>query len=166
MTEQADNNSFNRQVTNRIQSSAEDSVQKYMADMIKIYKNSNNYIKPKLTEHGKSFSEDTDSGFLQVEVTSGKGAIPIENAKITVLKDSEGKVPLKSMTTNNAGETAVIPLPTQSMGFQVTRNGKTYSTYNIVISADGYYPAEKLHVPVFSTIKSIQAVDLIPMVEF
>lgn len=112
--------------------------------------------------------EDENCGFLQVEVTTGKGAIPIDNAHVTVFKiNGTDKIAYRFMTTDRNGETPTITLPAPSRALSEVRgNIKPYATYNIIVVADGFYRIENVNAPVFSTIKSILPVDLIPLAEF
>ena len=39
-------------------------------------------------------------------------------------------------------------------------------TYNIRITADGYYESERVNIPIFQGVTSIQTVEMIPLSEF
>ena len=41
-----------------------------------------------------------------------------------------------------------------------------YTTYNISVNAEGYYESERVNVPLFQGITSLQIIDLIPLSEF
>ena len=202
MTEKEPKNSFNRQA------SAEDVAEKYKAEIMRLYKGSNNYSIPKtvpamavpaspVNEPPKISDKEqvpipasplpdiaaipqVDSventtcdgkencGFLQVEVTTGKGAIPIENAHVTVLQiNGTEKIAHRFMTTDSNGETPTISLPAPSRKLsEVPGNVKPYATYNIIAVAEGFYRMENINAPVFATIKSILPVDLVPLAEY
>lgn len=109
-------------------------------------------------------ADESKVGFIQLETIAGKDGTPIENAFITVLRDDEGrKTVLRFACTDKNGETPVIPLAVPIMKVS---SGLPYFTCNIHITADGYYPAEKLHIPVFSSVKTIQSAELAPVAHF
>lgn len=114
-------------------------------------------------------SQLTGKGYLKVEVTTGDGAIPVENAAVVVTERINGMDSLISMmVTNRNGETDVIPLPAppQSLSESANPSEKPCSEYNISVYKRGFFSVPQLTVPIFDTVKSIQPVALIPLAEF
>ena len=112
---------------------------------------------------------DGNCGVLQVEVTTAKGDIPIENAKITVY-DEKGENIIRFMKTDINGISPEISLtaPPRSISEspEESMKEKPFSEYRVRVVSDGYYPVLNERVVIFSGIKSIQPVNLIPITEF
>ena len=107
-------------------------------------------------------------GFLIVEAKTANGALPIENALVYIYKnDTENNDVLYSLRTDNNGRTQKIALETKDKNLSMSPGNEIpFSTYNIVIRADGYYYSSKSNVPVFEGITSIQTANLIPLSEY
>ena len=112
-------------------------------------------------------------GFLTVKVTTANGAIPIENAAVHISgydpKDegTDTGDAIYSLRTDLSGRTDTVALNTKDAVLSNTPGNITpFSTYNITVTADGYYESEKINVPIFQGITSIQNVELIPLSEF
>ncbi len=121
--------------------------------------------------------QDDEIGFLIVNVKTANGALPVENAYITIYnasQPSEGDEPSLSSTdviynlkTDRNGKTQKVALKTKSKALSQTPDQSfPYINYNISVSADGYYDNTYLDVPIFSGITSLQEVFLIPLSEF
>ena len=112
-------------------------------------------------------------GFLEVIVKAANGALPIENANVTIYEylpkentGENGKV-LYSLFTDENGKAPKIALPAKDKSLSLSYGNKNpYNVYNIKVSADGFYNNGYLNVPVFQGISSIQPVSLIPLLEF
>ena len=110
-----------------------------------------------------------DVGYLRLKVTSASGTVPVPDATVYIYTDpddeSEGRL-LFTLVTDVDGLTEAVTLPTPplSESFSPTYP-KPYSTYNIFVTKDGFYPAEGRTVPLFPGITSIQPVNLVPLSE-
>lgn len=112
--------------------------------------------------------EDSE-GFLQLQVTTASEAIPIYDAHITVSRELPNgqKQFRQAMVTDRSGKSPTIALPTPPRELSESPgNSRPYAVYNIFVHKDGFYPVENLNVPVFSGVKSIQPVALVPVEEF
>ena len=109
----------------------------------------------------------SEIGYLVVRVTTALGAIPLENAAVTVRGDSDENADvIYSLTTNSDGNTERIPLPTPPKSNSASPNeALPYATYSIDVFADGYSPLHLSNVPVFSSIISIQPATMLPVIE-
>lgn len=107
-------------------------------------------------------------GWLQVRVTSARGAFPIEGAVVMVLTDpnagsGEQSSVIRTLRTDRSGLTETVPLPAPPRYLsQTPGSAKPYATYNISVSKEGYYDVEGLGIPVFDGVVSTQAVNLLP----
>ena len=121
--------------------------------------------------------ENESIGFLVVNTKTANGALPIENANVTIYGNSpldENGAPalldsdvIYNLTTDKNGKTPKVSLKTQNKNLSLSpENTLPYDTYNIFVSADGYYDNSYLNVPIFQGITSLQGVNLIPLSEF
>lgn len=109
----------------------------------------------------------SETGYLTVRVTTALGAIPLENASVTVRgNESANENIIYSLSTNSDGQTERISLPAPPKINSETPNmQKPYATYSVDVFADGYVPLHLSSVPVFSSIISIQPAIMIPLIE-
>lgn len=110
----------------------------------------------------QNFSE---KGFLRVKVTTGRGSIPVENAKVTVTYYKNGEFCLAgTFFTDSSGQTEILELPAPSKATSEKPDILYPSAlYDIEITAEGYYDVVSRDVPVFEGITSLQNVDVIPV---
>ena len=108
-------------------------------------------------------------GYMIVRVTTARGAIPLENAIVTVhnydpeFERGKGDV-IAVYTTNSSGLTERFALPAPPRELSMTPgNGKTYETYNLSVTKSGYYQQYYNNVPIFEGITAIQNADMIPL---
>lgn len=122
-------------------------------------------------------NQSEEIGFLAVNVKTANGALPVENAIVSIygvsLLDDAGAPTLSSsdvifnLKTDKSGKTQTIALPSVSKELSLSAgNYKPYLGYNIYVTSDGYYDSTYLNVPVFQGITSLQEVILIPLSEF
>ncbi|MBQ3161897.1 MAG: carboxypeptidase regulatory-like domain-containing protein [Oscillospiraceae bacterium] len=108
------------------------------------------------------------TGYLQVEVTTGNGAVPVPKAAVIVTQELGGQSYLVTMKlTDRSGATDVIPLPAPSASFSESPDPteRPFSEYNVTVYKKGFYTVPEVTVPIFDTVKSIQPVALIPLAE-
>lgn len=120
-------------------------------------------------------NDDTDNapdmqgtGYLQVEITTGNGAVPVPKAAVIVTQTLNGQSYLITMKlTDRSGATDIIPLPTPSASFSEAPDPteRPFSEYNVTVYKKGFYTVPEVTIPVFDTVKSIQPVALIPLAE-
>ncbi|MBE6602261.1 MAG: hypothetical protein E7637_07160 [Ruminococcaceae bacterium] len=113
----------------------------------------------------------TGEGYLIVQVSTARGAIPLEGARVNIrsyppdLTAGRGDV-IASLVSGSDGRTERLSLPapnrTESMqpGSQ-----KPFSTYNVEVHLEGYSDAIYQNVPIFDGIVAIQPAILIPLPE-
>ena len=118
-------------------------------------------------------NEEMDAiGFLIVQALTANGALPVENATVYVYsygdgEDVKGSRALYTLKTDGFGRTERVALGALGKELSLTPNvKKPYATYNAVINAEGFYESERINIPIFQGITSVQTVDLIPLSEY
>ncbi len=116
--------------------------------------------------------EMTGEGRLVFQVTTAGGAIPLEDAEVTVrrlrsLTTGEGGEVIAVMYTDGDGKTEVLRLPAPAKSFSLTpsRDGAPtpYSLYDADVRMTGFYSQSYTRIPIFDGITSIQHASLIPL---
>lgn len=115
-------------------------------------------------------------GFLIVNVKTANGALPIENAQVTIYNSTHdtknnpsslSSDVLYNLSTDKNGRTQKVALKTKSATLSQSPDEKfPFMSYNISVNADGFYDNNYLNVPIFQGITSLQDVFLIPLSEF
>ena len=120
---------------------------------------------PEIMPQAQANENYTGSGLLIVNVTTGRGAMPVANAKVTVVTPTEsGNIIMAQTTTDNSGRTEPITLPAPVREFP--RYPETFSNegmsaiYTVVVDAPGYITAINKEVAVFDGVTSVQRIDL------
>ena len=112
-------------------------------------------------------SDNNATGGLQVRVSSGTGAFPIENAVVLISPmDREGveNGVIRSLRTDESGLTETVRLPAKPRELSENPGNKDpYNSYNVEIKKEGYYPVVAMNVPVFEGINSTLPVNLVPV---
>ena len=121
-------------------------------------------------------TQNDSIGFLIVNVKTANGALPVEGAHVTIYAspiDESGNASMLNsnivytLTTDISGKTPKVALATKNKNLSLTPdNPIPYESYNIAVSADGFYDSNYLNVPVFQGITSLQGANLIPLSEF
>ena len=108
--------------------------------------------------------EYRSTGYLIVKVTTAKGFIPIENAKITITGSDEENADYLYVTESNAvGSTEKIELPAANESLSLDSSiAQPYARYAIKVEKEGYFTHLDVNVTIFSNITSIQPVYMIP----
>lgn len=107
-------------------------------------------------------------GYLQINVTSSDGAIPISDATVAVRLIDNG-VPriIAVLVTDESGQTPeiIIATPPVDLSLEPSPDTRPYSLVNVETTAFGYYTTANVNVPIFSGTKSVQNVNMIPLPE-
>lgn len=100
-------------------------------------------------------------GFLIVNTRTALGSLPVGGAEVRVV----GTDTDLTVTTDPSGvsERMRLPAPPVENSLTSTPDGLPYATYDVSVSAPGYYTAQSRSVPVFPGIVSVQNVNLIPI---
>ncbi len=110
--------------------------------------------------------EEQGTGYITVNVRTAGGALPVEDAIITI-KTISGidSTVIAIMRTDSAGTSDVIALPAPSKENSQSPNndGNVSTLYSIDTEKSGFYSVVNFNVPVFDGITSIQQVLLVPI---
>lgn len=122
-------------------------------------------LEPRYSGDEEETPDVSGTGYIKAEVTTGGGAVPIENAVVLITKKENGKTYLlKMLISDESGSTETVALPAPNVSFSETPDPteKPFANYYISAYADGFYAENDMEVPVFSGVKSIQPIALIP----
>ncbi len=105
-----------------------------------------------------------DYGWLTVR-TETAGAYPVVRALVRIRgAEEENKEVVYSLFTDRDGLTERIRLPAPALALSMSpgQNEIPYATYDLEITADGYYPKRIYGINVFPKTDAIQVVSMIP----
>ena len=112
-------------------------------------------------------------GFLTVIVRTANGALPIENAQVTIYDYGNGDSVVSNsdiiyvLSTDNSGRTQKVVLNTKSKDVSLApKNQVPFKGYNINVTKEGYYDSSYVNVPIYQGVTSLQFVNLIPLSEY
>lgn len=114
--------------------------------------------------------ENESFGYLTVRVSTARGAIPLENATVSIKSSSaEYSGILYSFESNEDGLTPRVALPAPDRAASLTPEKKDgaapYSLWSIDVFREGFLPAKYINVAVYSGVTSVQSAELIPIPE-
>ena len=108
-----------------------------------------------------AMQEATDTGSLQVNVTSRLSNAPVRDAEITISYSGEPDSILESVETDESGQTREVELETPPLQYSEAPNEpRPYKNYILEIQADGYETALIIGVEMFPDVTAIQNVQL------
>ena len=109
------------------------------------------------------------SAVLRVVVTTALGALPLENASVTVSTTADetgARTLLYSVRTGPDGMTPPMTLSTPPLSNSLSPDsGPPYAVYTVEVVRDGYTPLTALHVTMFSGVPAVLPVALTPLDE-
>ena len=112
-------------------------------------------------------SNSENIGYLIVKVSTARGAIPLEDATVSVRgTPEENSSIVYSLETDSSGLTPRLALPAPPKNVSQTPGDiPPFSLWNVDVFFKGFSTAHYTNVPVYSGITSIQNADLIPLPE-
>ncbi|MEL7604859.1 hypothetical protein [Sedimentibacter saalensis] len=142
------------------------------------YKYNNRYITPKPytaknmmvktletpSQPPSETPESAETGTLTVRVFTALGALPVENASVTVYRMLEGGEvqSYSQQTTDSSGRVPDILLPVIRDPMDTSQY--YYTTYSMRVLAENYYTVNVLNFRIFPGIKTDYKVDMVPLV--
>lgn len=101
-------------------------------------------------------------GYLKLQLTTARQALPVPNAKITISKTiGDETYSFVEVTTDEDGLTPLIALPAPDKALsEIPQSKKPYASYDILIEHPKYRTVQLINVPVFDGITSIQPVEM------
>lgn len=105
---------------------------------------------------------EVEEGYIDVNVSTGLGALPISNANVSVYiwNEQEGETLIRSMTTDESGKAPRIELPVLLSDINSTEEGRTQ--YHLVIQAPNYHTVIIINVEIYPDITNQFQVNLTP----
>lgn len=109
----------------------------------------------------------TDIGQLQIRVSTENQVYPLEGAVVTVTHTQNDNTLFdRVMITDENGLTPIIDLPTKDRRLSLSpANSTPYASYNVRVTADGYFAKDFLNLPIYGGVTAIQNVSMIPLPE-
>lgn len=104
------------------------------------------------------------SGGLLVNVTTLRGLYPVDGALVTVYTGERNNMQIVEIdTTDESGKSKVFSLsaPPRAESLSESDNKTPYSSYNVSVRSDGYVEQIVMNVPIFSSVVSMQSIDLV-----
>lgn len=110
--------------------------------------------------------DNSDTGRLQINVTSTLGLIPIENATVTISYTGIPDVAIERLTTDSSGQTQTIDLPAPPFEYsQQPEEPRPYSEYNVMVEAPGYETVMVSGTEILPEVTALQPIRMIPLEE-
>ena len=119
-------------------------------------------------------NQETGTGYLIVQVSTARGAIPLEGARVDIrtYESENGSSPstrgdvVASLISGRDGNTIRLPLSAPPKAASAAPgNGRPYALYQAEVSMEGYYNQTYIGIPIFDGITAIQPAVLIPLSE-
>ena len=108
----------------------------------------------------------TKSGSLIINATSAGGALPTSGTIVKIIGTNEENRDIQySIITDIDGvsERITLPAPARELSLSPASAEQSYATYDIEISAPGFYSKKIYNVAVFDGEETIQPINMIPM---
>ena len=107
-----------------------------------------------------------EKGYIQVNVRTGDDTSAVAGAMVAVTAVADGKrLVLASGLTDESGTAPkfTLPVPDLVHSQSPSPDERPYNLFDITVTADGFFKARSVDVPVFSGITSVQNFNLIPV---
>lgn len=112
-----------------------------------------------------SSSDRTDTGRLQINITSSITAFPISNASVSISYTGIPDSTIEQVTTNSSGQTDTIDLAAPPVEYSMDINNETqpYSEYTLQVEAEGYDPVTIAGAEILADVTALQNITLNPI---
>ena len=109
-------------------------------------------------------NERVDQGLLQIQVRSQVQNRPIQNARISISYTGEPGQTIEELTTDAAGQTPSILLPTPPIEYSMAPSEyQPYSEYTLRITAEGFAAVDITGTELLPEVKALQPVRMEPL---
>ncbi len=109
-------------------------------------------------------TEAADRGSLRVQVESVTGALPIENARVTISYSGDPVSAIEQLSTDASGHAEQVELATPPLEYSMEPDQpQPYAEYNVRVEAEGFQPVDIDGVEVFAGETALQDVRLRPL---
>lgn len=104
-------------------------------------------------------------GYLKMQARTAHDAVPLSGVQIRIMDSSGNNV--YELTTDESGETPVVPLETISRDFSMNPYyaGTPYTSYHIMAQAPGFNTLSVLEIPIFEGESAVLPLSLVPLSE-
>ncbi len=104
-------------------------------------------------------------GYLQVELYTGRQALPVPNATVIIQKINMGEVVFwEEMPVDENGKTEVLQVETPDISISMHPSVRIpYETYTVSVRALGYIPTRVTGVQVFPNNLALQRIEMVPL---
>lgn len=109
------------------------------------------------------------TGYLIAQIYTGRQAIPVADVAVSIIQSTnDGKEKLIAFRqTDRSGRTEPVELESPDLKYSTEpQEEASFSSYNVRLSHPAYYSVLIENVQIFSGVKSIQAMEMIPLEEF
>lgn len=108
--------------------------------------------------------EGTQTGGLQINVTSNIGLIPIKNAVISIAGTKTPEETIEKLETDISGQAQEVQLSAPPLSYSLTpESPMPYTEYNVTVEAPGYEPVEVSGVEVLPDVTAVQNIQMTPL---
>ncbi len=108
-------------------------------------------------------SNNIDTGFLEVDVTSSIDYTPVENATVSIAYTGDPESTIEQLTTNSSGQTEQISLAAPPLEYSMApSDNQPFAEYTITVSAPGFENLSVSGSDIMSGELSIQPIRLTP----
>ncbi|NYB72943.1 hypothetical protein HZF24_02170 [Sedimentibacter hydroxybenzoicus DSM 7310] len=106
---------------------------------------------------------EANVGYIDVNTSTGLGAIPIGNAEVSVYvwNEQEGETLIRTFTTDESGKAPRIELPVLLSNIDLSGEGRTQ--YHLVVRAPNYHTVIIINVEIYPNIANQFNVNLTPL---
>ncbi len=110
-------------------------------------------------------ADNSSSGKLRVQAYAARQVFPIQNAKVTVIKEFvNGNHTFAEVYTDIDGIAQNIILPTKNKALSQIASGEIpYATYTVTVTHPRFMTQIYENVPIFDSIESMQPVTMLPL---
>ncbi len=135
-------------------------IEKYKNEMLAMYSKARPQNQKAVAVQSNNVEQNPDSqGGLLAVVTTVDRLYPVSNAKVTVFSgDYNNMNVIDTDYTDQSGKSKVflLPTPEKQISLESENTQIPYSSYNMMVSAEGYLDNIHLNIPIFSGVTSVQ----------
>ncbi|MCM1506579.1 MAG: carboxypeptidase regulatory-like domain-containing protein [Ruminococcus flavefaciens] len=121
---------------------------------------------PSLAEYPSEVSMGNSTGYILVNTRTGEDSSPVINASVMITAVVDGRREIiASGVTDESGVSPKFAVPAPDLIHSQSPDTlkRPYSLYDISVTADRFFNARSVDVPVFSGITSVQNFGMIPL---
>lgn len=108
-------------------------------------------------------SNGTDSGNLQVSVTSYDTGEPISNARVSIAYSGDPNSPIEELITDSNGQTETVSLSSPPLEYSMApSDNQPFSEYSVTVTVPGFENFNVSGIPIFPDETSLQGIRLTP----